>query len=424
MTAMLGVIADDVTGACDLADAVREAGARVTVCFGVPADDAPASGSDCVVVALRTRTAPRSAAVTASTAAARWLLGHGATALYQKYCSTFDSTDDGMIGPVADALCALLGDGAGSIGTPATPRSGRTQYQGHLFVEDRLLSESPMRHHPRTPMRDADLVAVLSRQSRLPVRLVSWQHVAAGRRALDAALQERLGAGGPAHLLVDALTDADLDALARAVPRRRTTLLGGAAGFAAALARRWAAGRPPAAAGALPPTPAGRSLIVSGSCSARTRHQIAAFAGPRVDLDPLAVAADPDAAVDAALRAIAAAPEGTPVLVSSSAEPSEVARAQAALGADRAARLLETAAGRIAGTAVRLLNVRRLLVAGGETSGAVVDALDPGPLAIGPAASPGVPWMVPEHGPRIALLLKSGNFGPVDLFTTAWDTCP
>lgn len=431
MTPWLGVVADDVTGACDLADGVREAGAGVVVVLGVPGPGTALPPCDCAVVGLRTRTAPRDVAVAESLAAARWLRRHGAGVLYQKYCSTFDSTDEGMIGPVADALRGLLAPAGGpavSVGTPATPRSGRTQYQGHLFVGRRLLSDSPLRDHPLTPMRDPDLVAVLGRQTPGAVALVPWPTVATGPDAVAAALD---AAGGAGHVLVDALTDADLDTLAVAVdpaaggPAR---LLGGAAGFAAALARRWAADRPAGPAAPplppLPPVPAGPALVVSGSCSERTREQVAAFGGSRLNLDPLAVAADPDGAVDAVVAGVARLLGDSPVLVSSSAPPAAVRAAQERLGAGRAARVLEEAAGRVAARAVRELGVRRLLVAGGETSGAVAEALGLGALHVGPAAAPGVPWMVPADGPRIALLLKSGNFGAPDLFRTAWEACP
>ncbi|NHT19486.1 four-carbon acid sugar kinase family protein, partial [Cellulomonas sp. IC4_254] len=207
----LGVVADDVTGACDLADAVRDAGGSAVVVLGVPDPGLDLPSCDAAVVALRTRTAPAAQAVAESVAAASWLLGRGAAAVYQKYCSTFDSTDEGTIGPVADALLDLLGADAVSVGTPATPRAGRTQYQGHLFVGDRLLSESSLRHHPLTPMTDPDLVRVLGRQTPRAVGLLPWGAL----RGPDAgaALADVLG-GGAAHVLVDALTDEDLDALA------------------------------------------------------------------------------------------------------------------------------------------------------------------------------------------------------------------
>ncbi|GIJ73927.1 3-oxo-tetronate kinase [Virgisporangium ochraceum] len=409
MTPWLGVVADDLTGACDLADAVSDAGSSAIVFLGTPALSAP--GCDCAVVALKSRTAPVAEAVAASVAAARWLLDAGCDTLYQKYCSTFDSTDEGNIGPVADALAGLLG--GVTVGTPATPRVGRTVYNGHLFVGRRLLSDSPLRDHPLTPMRDPDLVRVLGRQAAGAVASIGWPTVAAGPAAVAGALE----AVGRGHVIVDALTEGDLDTLAAALLRADRRMVGGAAGLAAALARVRTGGT--GAARAVPSVPDGRRLILSGSCSARTREQVAAFDGPLVPLSPLDLAADFDGTVERVLAAIGRAGDG-PVLVTSSADPDRVRDAEARLGPGRAAGLLERATAGIAVGAVGTLGVRRLLVAGGETSGAVVGALGVDALRVGPAAGPGLPWMVPDSGPRLALLLKSGNFGEPDLFGTAW----
>ncbi|CAL8972593.1 MAG: hypothetical protein BGO38_12605 [Cellulomonas sp. 73-145] len=433
----LGVVADDLTGACDLADAVADAGATASVVVGVPAADQAAPATDCLAVALKTRTAPVDQAVAESVDAARWLLDAGAERLYQKYCSTFDSTPEGTIGPVADALLDLLASRTGSataagVGTPATPRSGRTQYLGHLFVGDRLLSESPLRDHPLTPMRDADLVRVLTPQTTSAVRLLPWQRLVDGPAAAVRALTE-LAAGRRTLVLADALRDQDLDVLAgalRSVPGERPLLLSGAAGLAAALARSHA-GAPGdrARRGVTRRTrtvPAGSRLILSGSCSAATLAQVEDFAGVHVELDPVALAQDGPAAVDRVLARIADAlarePAG-PVLVTSSAAPDRVRDVQRRLGA-AASDLLESWTGHVARRAVDSLGVRRLLVAGGETSGAVVRALGVRTLQVGAAAAPGVPWTVSEDGPPLALLLKSGNFGDADLFSTAWSTCP
>ncbi|MEW2378033.1 3-oxo-tetronate kinase [Micromonospora sp. NPDC047812] len=429
----LGAVADDLTGACDLADAVSEAGGSAVVVVGRPT--APPPASDCVVVALKSRTAPRDQAVAESLAAARWLLDAGCTTLYQKYCSTFDSTDAGNIGPVADALVGLVGD-AVAVGTPATPRVGRTVYQGHLFVGRQLLSESPLRDHPLTPMRDPDLVRVLSRQAEGGVTLVDRATVTAGPAAVAAAIGAARRAGAR-HVIVDALADGDLDTLATALLATPDGLLvGGAAGLAAALARVSGAGARSSTAGAgpgdavtaraVPTVPEGRRLILSGSCSTRTREQVDAFPGPRVALSPVDLDTGLPETVDAVVDAVARAYRDTPgpVLVTSSADPEQVARYESRLGSGRAAALLEAATAEIARRAVDTLGVRRLLVAGGETSGAVVRALDLGTLRVGPAAGPGLPWMVPEGGPALALLLKSGNFGDPDLFAIAWRHCP
>ncbi|HEX6499082.1 MAG TPA: 3-oxo-tetronate kinase [Micromonosporaceae bacterium] len=426
----LGIVADDVTGACDVAEAVSEQGASAIVTVGTPPGDCP--DCDCAVVALKSRTAPRDRAVEWSLAAARWLRQAGCTTLYQKYCSTFDSTDDGNIGPVADALTRLLAADAAhpvvSVGTPATPRVGRTVYQGHLFVGRQLLSDSPLRDHPLTPMRDPNLVAVLSRQTTEPVALVPWSTVVAGPVDIRAAIAQARRAGAR-HVLLDALTEDDLDHAAVALTGTADVVTAGAAGLAAALARvRHGHARSTTGSSSrrVPPVPAGRRLILSGSCSARTREQVAAFTGPRVELCPLDLAAEPDRAVDAVLDAVRRAFDSgdAPVLVSSSAGPERVAEYESRLGVGRPAALLEAATAEIARRAVDVLGVRRLLVAGGETSGAVVQALGISTLRVGPAAGPGLPWMVPTTGTALALLLKSGNFGDADLYTSAWRSCP
>lgn len=414
-----GAVADDITGACDLADATAEAGAATVVRCGVPGDE-PVPPCDVAIVALKSRTAPVDRAVRESQLAAQWLV---ADALYQKYCSTFDSTDAGNIGPVANALR----DERLSVATPATPRAERTVYQGHLFVRRQLLAESPMRHHPLTPMRDSDLVAVLGRQTRNRVGLVPHEVLRRGPDAVRAAL-DAARADGTAHLLLDALDERDLDLLADAAlaaARDEPLLFGGAAGFGAALVRR--SGVPKSAAARACPEGTGeRRLIVSGSCSARTREQVAAFDGPTLTLSPLDLADDPEATVNDIVHAAERAfcETDAPVLVSSSAGPDEVRVFESTLGSGRAAELLENASGEIARRAVAELGVRRLLVAGGETSGAVVAALGVATLRVGSAAAPGVPWMVPTDDPSLALLLKSGNFGAPDLFGTAWEVCP
>lgn len=323
-----------------------------------------------------------------------------------------------------------------AVGTPATPRSQRTVYQGHLFVGRRLLSESSLRDHPLTPMRDSDLVAVLSRQTPDPVGLVPYLTAAVadpGAGAADAIIEQvdAARAAGVGHLLLDVLDDGDLDVAATALHRLQadgqSILVGGAAGLAAALARvrvaDSSAQRAPARA--MMGVTSGRRLIVSGSCSVRTREQVAAFDGPRIDLSPLDLDADPTRTVDAVLAAAEQAFDRSspPVLVSSSADPNSVRESEARLGAGRSAALLESAAGAIVARAVETLGVRRLLVAGGETSGAVVQALGLSTLRVGPAVEPGLCWMVPTARP-LALLLKSGNFGAPELFKSAWGVCP
>lgn len=432
---LVGAVADDLTGACDLAAAMTEAGIPTQVIVGVP-DDAVRCAAPGVVVALRSRTGPVESAVADSVQAARWLLENGARVLYQKYCSTFDSTATGNIGPVADALAELLAspDGASpvSIGTPATPAVGRTQYCGHLFVNCRLLSESSMRDHPLTPMRDADIVRVLSRQSAKSVGFVGLAAVAGGVAATTAAIAEAPGQDS-AHILVDALTDADLDTIARAVLETDAdargagtlpVLLGGAAGLGGALARALAdihtVQRPSEPAHA---TRSGARLIVCGSASEQSRRQRAAFDGPVISVDPLAALSPAEirSQLDAAFPQ-----SGGPVLVEAASDPEHIRAAQQKMGTERAASLVEDALSDAAVHAIAQCGVSELIVAGGETSGAVARALGIRSLTVRRLAAPGVPWMTvddPQPAP-LAVLFKSGNFGDDELFTTAWESAP
>ncbi|WP_309127256.1 four-carbon acid sugar kinase family protein [Microbacterium sp.] len=248
MSTPLGIIADDLTGACDVAAGLSAMGVSSEIRLGVPdADDRPRA--ECVVVALKSRTAPASAAAAESVSAAKVLRGWGAGLIYQKYCSTFDSTDGGNIGPVADALLDRMPQGAISVGTPATPPVGRTMHRGHLFVGDRLLSESSLARHPLTPMHDPDLVRVLARQTRHRVGLVPIEDVRAGSAAIVAAV-DALRREGVRHVLVDAVLDDDLDALAAALAVFPDVLAGGAAGLITAIARSLAPAHP------APPHPA------------------------------------------------------------------------------------------------------------------------------------------------------------------------
>lgn len=421
----LGVVADDVTGAVDLAGEVAAAGLHTVVLLGTPEPDAPLPACDCAVVALTTRTAPVGRAVDDSLTSARWLLAQGTSRLYQKYCSTFDSTDAGNIGPVADALADLVG--GASVGTPATPSVGRTQYLGHLFVGGRLLSESSLRHHPLTPMRDPDLVRVLGRQTPRAVGLVPAADVRAGAGAARDAV-DRLLSEGRGHVLVDAADDADLDVLAEAVtgagPGGRA-LLAGAAGFAAALARLRARGGTPGDGDELPAVEEGPSLVVAGSCSERTREQVARHRGPALRVSAPELAADRDGTVGRAAAFVADAWADDPAvipLVYSTGEPEQVRAEQEAVGREHAAALVEGALAEVARRAVVEQGARRLVVAGGETSGAVTAALGVRALHVGPRVEPGLPWTVTTTG--LALLLKSGNFGAPELFSTAWEVAP
>jgi uncharacterized protein YgbK (DUF1537 family) len=413
----IGAIADDLTGATDLCLTLSREGMQVVQVIGVPDEGFDFAGADAVVVALKSRTIPRDDAIALSLAAARRLRDAGAAQLVFKYCSTFDSTDNGNIGPVASALLELVGEKA-AFACPAFPANGRTVYRGHLFVGDELLSDSPMKDHPLTPMRDANLVRVLSRQTSLPVGLINHDVVARGAGAIGDALDEaaRQGRG---LLIVDALTDDDLRAIGRAAAGM--ALVTGASGVAMGLPANFGF-REKAPKEKPFPFPTGRAVIIAGSCSSATRRQIAAAraAGvPAHKVDPLAIA-DGTTTADAIARWVEGSAHAHP-LVYSSDDPAEVNSAQVALGRERAGALVEDL---LADVAIRLRHsgFRRFVVAGGETSGAVVNGLGVAALAIGPEIDPGVPWTTSlGGGPQLALALKSGNFGTDDFFLKAWE---
>jgi uncharacterized protein YgbK (DUF1537 family) len=416
MTITLGCIADDFTGATDLANNLVRAGMRVVQLIGAPQAEAPApQDADAVVVALKSRTALVERAVADSVAAAAWLRAQGARQLYFKVCSTFDSTPQGNIGPVAEALAALTDAPIVPV-TPAFPETGRTVFMGHLFVGEQLLSDSPMRHHPLTPMTDANLVRVLQAQLRQGrAGLVARRHVAAGAAAVAAQLQT-LQAEGVTMAVVDAVDDADLHVLAAAALALPLVVAG--SGLAIALPRGHGA-KPHPQATELPPT-RGASAVVAGSCSAATQRQVAAFVaagGEALAIDPLRALAGHDLAADALAWAERRLGE-RPVLVYATAPVETVRAVQAQLGADHAGALVEHILAQVALGLVER-GVGRLVVAGGETSGACVQALGISRLRIGAQIDPGVPWC---HAPErhLHLALKSGNFGDTDFFTRAF----
>jgi uncharacterized protein YgbK (DUF1537 family) len=386
-------------------------GLRTIQTIGVPAAGADLGDAEAVVVALKSRTVPAADAVAQSLAAARALLAAGAEQLFFKYCSTFDSTDTGNIGPVTDALLDLLGE-TRTIACPAFPENGRTVYKGYLFVGDVLLSESSMKDHPLTPMRDANLVRVLARQSRNPVSLIARDTVASGADAIAARLAATTGIA-----IIDAIDETDLRAIGRAV--RSLRLVTGGSGIALGLPDNFPRKAAPRTPGPVIAAP-GRSVILAGSCSAATRRQVevAIAAGtPALQLDPIAIADKSITVADAVDFVLAAGDK--PPLVYSSADPAAVAAVQSRLGRAAAGAVVEDF---LAEVAARLLaqGVTRFLVAGGETSGAVVGALEVGALDIGPEIDPGVPWTLARDGKPIALALKSGNFGAEDFFLKAW----
>jgi 3-dehydrotetronate 4-kinase len=416
---LLGCIADDFTGATDLAGTIALAGLSAVQVNGVPDADLAIDPADAVVVALKSRTIEASTAVEQSLAALNWLRSRGAQHIYFKVCSTFDSTPVGNIGPVADALCDAIGAPLNLV-TPAYPRNARTVYQGHLFVGEALLSDTGMRTHPLTPMTDSNLVRVLAAQTRQSVGLLPHAVIAQGAAAVQAKLAA-LAATGCRHVIADSIDDAQLDLLGAAVAP--TWLATGGSGLAAGMARSM---RPQANAGGTASTdwPRGPAVILAGSCSTATLAQIERVKDrlPSLQLDPLTLARESHPGA-AALDWAKARLGDRPLLIYASADPERVAAAQAALGREHAAQVVEHALRSIA-TGLAEAGVRRFVVAGGETSGAVVEALGVRALAIGPEIAPGVPWTRAADGKPYALALKSGNFGGPDFFSRAFDVAP
>lgn len=413
---LLGCIADDFTGATDLAGLLARSGAAVALRIGVP-EMPPRDTAPFEVIALKCRTAPVDMAVADCRAALNWLRSAGARRFYWKYCSTFDSTPKGNIGPVAEALMADLG-AAQTIYCPAFPENDRTVFMGHLFVGRQPLAESPMKDHPLTPMRDSDLIRLLKPQVRGGVGLADRRTVAKGPAELRREL-DLLAGGGLAHVVVDAVADGDLDIIAKAC-RDMPLLTGGSALVMPLPALYRAEGALPATApGIAMPALPHAAIILSGSCSAMTNGQVAAYretGAPALRLDPLELAEHgPRGALDwLSQQDLTRAP-----LIYATAEPADVRAAQDRLGTARAGALVETALAACADAALGL-GARRFVVAGGETSGAVTQALGVSRLDIGAEIAPGVPWtFCHSGGHRIALALKSGNFGTQGFFTKA-----
>lgn len=418
---LLGCIADDFTGATDLANMLVREGMRTIQTIGIPA--APVRDADAIVVALKSRTIPAADAVAQSLAALQWLQAQGCKQFFFKYCSTFDSTDAGNIGPVAEALLAALGSDF-TIACPAFPENGRTVYRGHLFVQDALLNESGMQNHPLTPMRDANLVRVLQRQSRGKVGLIGMDVIQHGPDKVRARMAE-LRKQGISLAIADAITTKDLYTVGEACGH--LPLVTGGSGIALGLPGNFVRSGLLLDTGASSQAMAGleqlstRGVVLAGSASQATQGQVAHWAArrPALRIDPLALARGEDLVSQALDFAQDYADE--PVLIYATTTPDEVRAAQAQLGVERAGHLVEQALASIA-QGLYARGVARLVVAGGETSGAVVQALDVRALRIGPQIDPGVPATLAiddEGQPQVALALKSGNFGTVDFFEKA-----
>lgn len=421
MALLLGCIADDFTGATDLANTLVKAGMRTIQMLGVPPQDYVVPDADAVIIALKSRSNPAAEAVDMSLRALAWLRDRSARQFFFKYCSTFDSTDAGNIGPVADALLDALGESF-TVFNPAFPTNKRTVYKGYLFVGDELLSESGMRHHPLTPMTDPSLVRVLQRQTPHRVASVPYAVVANGADAVRASLAA-LRENGVRHAVLDSLSDEHLMCLGEACADLR--LVTGGSGMAMGLPANFLR-QGDMRAGRVTELPVvrGPAVVLSGSCSVATQGQVEHMGRDHeaFRLAPERLAAGEDLVAQALDWARSRLSE-RPLLIYSTAAPETVAKAQRELGREAAGGIIERAMGAIAQGLVSA-GVRRLLVAGGETSGAVVTALGVKGLVIGPEIDPGVPWTFSIGEPSLALALKSGNFGTVDFFTKAFGRQP
>lgn len=421
MNPLLGCIGDDFTGSTDLANTLVRCGMRSVQLIGTPAS-AKAIDADAIVIALKSRSIPADEAVAQSLQALDWLRAAGCRQYFFKYCSTFDSTDAGNIGPVAEALLKALGSDF-TLACPAFPENGRSVFKGHLFVGDKLLNESGMEHHPLTPMTDANLVRVLGRQSQGKVGLVPHETVGRGASAIRQAF-EHLRADGVRLAIIDAISDGDLQSIGEAAAD--LPLITGGSGVAIGLPENFRRQGMLAVSEGVDALPriGGYAAVLSGSCSVATQRQVEDMRGirPALKIDLLAHASGKDqvgAAIDWALSKLA---DG-PILLYTTDTADGVKAIQTKLGREQAGAIAEQV---LAQVAIRLVDagVRRLVVAGGETSGAVVGALGITGLRIGPQIDPGVPWTASLDEPVLALALKSGNFGTPDFFLKAFDRLP
>ena len=413
---LLGCIADDFTGATDLANNLVRAGMRVVQTIGVP--NAPLSAEvDAVVVALKSRTISPQDAIDQSLQALQWLQDQGAQQIYFKYCSTFDSTAQGNIGPVTEALMQALQTDF-TIATPAFPDNGRTVFKGYLFVGDVLLNESGMQHHPLTPMTDANLVRVMQAQCTSKVGLLTHKTIAQGATAISQEITN-LKQQGVRIAIVDAVSNDDLMRLGPAL--KGMPLVTAGSGVAIGLPQNF--GLSPTPQASVLPKASGLQAVVSGSCSQATNRQVAHFKAtgrPTFLIDPLHLKGSWEDLVQEALAWAQGHLASGPVLVYSTATPESVQAVQSQLGVEVAGHQVEQALAAIARGLVQQ-GVQQMVVAGGETSGACVQALAIEQLQIGPQIDPGVPWCH-AHTPMgsVHITLKSGNFGTDDFFTKAF----
>jgi uncharacterized protein YgbK (DUF1537 family) len=421
MPIVLGAIADDFTGATDLANTLVNEGMRVVQVIGVPDANADYGDADAVVVALKSRTAPVTKAISESLDALRWLQAEGAEQVLFKYCSTFDSTPQGNIGPVADALRDAIGCELALI-CPAFPKNGRTIYNGVLFVGELPLAESPMKDHPLTPMRDSNLMRLMEAQSDGKVGLIPTQVVKQGVEAIRDRVAALI-AEGASYAVIDALDESDLRVIGQAAADHK--LITGGSGIALGLPDNFRS-RGLIAKGQTATISAteGRTLIIAGSCSTATRAQLteakAKWPHTKVDIDRVAAGED---VVSELTDWAMTQPDANPVIIYGSADPEEVAAIQKRYGMAASGKMMEDT---LSALALRLADAgfQKLIVAGGETSGAVVSALNVNMLEIGPEIAPGVPWTQALGARPLTLALKSGNFGQPSFFEDALKVLP
>lgn len=416
MPLLLGAIADDFTGATDLANTLVKEGMRTLQTIGVPKQPMDLEAVDAIVVALKTRTNPVSEAVQESVEVLDWLQSLDVKQVFFKYCSTFDSTQEGNIGPVADALLNALDAGV-SIVCPAFPTNERTIYNGNLFVGDVLLSESSMKDHPLTPMTDSNLVRLMDRQSAKDVGLVPYRTVVRGHEAVEEAFAQ-LRESGNSYAVVDAIDDENLRVIGRAAENLK--LVTGGSGVALGLPENFRRkgwleeNQTPSF-----PAVSGGAVIFSGSCSVATRRQLEHVSDkwPMYQIDPDEIA-DGQNLAEKILEWSRSQNPATPIVIFSSSSPADVSAIQEKYGREKAGSMIENVFAEIA-PQFPSEGRRKIIVAGGETSGAIVTALGVEALKIGPEIDPGVPWCETCDDTPLALALKSGNFGSVDFFEKA-----
>jgi uncharacterized protein YgbK (DUF1537 family) len=423
MTLLLGCIADDFTGATDLANTLVKSGLRTVQLIGIPEVHAEIPDAEALVIALKSRSNPACEAVEASVGALKWLRNRGARQFFFKYCSTYDSTVDGNIGPVIDSLMKILGEDF-TISCPAFPDTGRTVFQGHLFVNEVLLSESSLRNHPLNPMTDSNLTRFLSLQTSNTVGLLPYSSVTKGVDHM-AAEMTNLKSAGVNIAIVDALTNKHLMEIGAACQNLK--LVTGGSGVALGLANNFRAGSDIKLAKLADKVPSisGPGAVISGSCSQMTRAQVAFMSKthPFFQIDAIDLADGRVVVSDVVEWATPHMNRNQSFLISASASPDRVLDAQRQLGIKEAGKIIEDA---LADILYKLSKqgLRRVVVAGGETSGAVVQALGVKGLLIGPEIAFGVPCTVTLGDNPMALTLKSGNFGGEDFFLKALEVMP